>query len=101
MENKVSPGQQYHHMGCRSCSPSACVQVDEVKGELMERYKVLPALSSRLAEVESQNKELREKNKQLEMKLGTMQVSGCCCSVSSQEPSGLTDSACVCGCVCV
>lgn len=48
-------------------------KVDEVKGELQERYKVLPALSSRLAEVENQNKELREKNKQLEMKLGTMQ----------------------------
>lgn len=48
-------------------------KVEEVKGELLERYKVLPALNSRLAEAENQNKELREKNKQLEIKLGTMQ----------------------------
>lgn len=74
--------------------------MDEVKGELLERYKVLPALNSRLAEAENQNKELREKNKQLEMKLGTMQVSGCgCrCSVSLLEPSGLADPVCVCVC---
>lgn len=41
----------------------------------MERYKVLPALSSRLSELENQNEELREKNRQMEQKLATMQVS--------------------------
>lgn len=45
-----------------------------MKGELMERYKVLPALSSRLSELENQNEELREKNRQMEQKLATMQV---------------------------
>ncbi|XP_061600411.1 TNF receptor-associated factor 3 isoform X3 [Cololabis saira] len=48
-------------------------KVEEVKGELMERYKVLPALSSRLSELESQNDELRDKNRQMEQKLATMQ----------------------------
>lgn len=48
--------------------------MDDVKGELLERYKVLPALSNRLSEVENQNDELREKNRQMEQKLGTMQV---------------------------
>lgn len=49
-------------------------QVDDVKGELLERYKVLPALNSRLSELENQNDELREKNRQMEQKLATMQV---------------------------
>lgn len=49
-------------------------QVEDVKGELLERYKVLPALSSRLSELENQNDELREKNRQMEQKLATMQV---------------------------
>lgn len=40
----------------------------------MERYKVLPSLSSRLAEVETQYEEMREKNRQLEQKLVSMQV---------------------------
>lgn len=40
----------------------------------MERCKVLPALSSRLSELESQSEELREKNRQTEQKLSTMQV---------------------------
>lgn len=71
------------------------MQVDEVKGELLERYKVLPALNSRLAEAENQNKELREKNKQLEMKLGTMQVSGSCSSVSSLDRSVVADCECL------
>uniref|UniRef100_A0A669DH48 TNF receptor-associated factor n=1 Tax=Oreochromis niloticus TaxID=8128 RepID=A0A669DH48_ORENI len=48
-------------------------KVEDVKGELMERYKVLPALSSRLSELENQNEELREKNRQMEQKLATMQ----------------------------
>lgn len=48
--------------------------MDDVKGELLERYKVLPVLSNRLSEVENQNDELREKNRQMEQKLGTMQV---------------------------
>lgn len=51
-----------------------CVQVEDVKGELLDRYKVLPALSSRLSELENQNDELREKNRQMEQKLATIQV---------------------------
>ena len=50
------------------------VQVEDVKGELLERYKVLPGLSSRLAELEAHYEEMREKNRQLEQKLVTMQV---------------------------
>uniref|UniRef100_A0A8C4HQ89 TNF receptor-associated factor n=1 Tax=Dicentrarchus labrax TaxID=13489 RepID=A0A8C4HQ89_DICLA len=48
-------------------------KVEDVKGELLERYKVLPALNSRLSELENQNDELREKNRQMEQKLATMQ----------------------------
>ncbi|XP_042372115.1 TNF receptor-associated factor 3-like, partial [Plectropomus leopardus] len=48
-------------------------KVEDIKGELLERYKVLPALSSRLSELENQNEELREKNRQTEQKLATMQ----------------------------
>ncbi|XP_051502324.1 TNF receptor-associated factor 3-like isoform X2 [Myxocyprinus asiaticus] len=48
-------------------------KVEDVKSELMERYKVLPSLSSRLAEVETQYEEIREKNRQLEQKLLGMQ----------------------------
>uniref|UniRef100_A0A674MTH6 TNF receptor-associated factor n=1 Tax=Takifugu rubripes TaxID=31033 RepID=A0A674MTH6_TAKRU len=48
-------------------------KLDDVKGELLERFKVLPVLSSRVAELESSNDELREKNRQTEQKLGTMQ----------------------------
>jgi predicted nuclease with TOPRIM domain len=48
--------------------------MEDVKGELLERYKVLPGLSSRLSETESQYEEMRENNRQLELKLTTMQV---------------------------
>ncbi|XP_046907995.1 TNF receptor-associated factor 3 isoform X2 [Hypomesus transpacificus] len=48
-------------------------KVEDVKGELLERYKVLPGLSSRLAELEAHYEEMREKNRQLEQKLVTMQ----------------------------
>ncbi|XP_034051477.1 TNF receptor-associated factor 3 [Thalassophryne amazonica] len=48
-------------------------KVEDVKGELLERYKVLPALSSRVSEQEKQNEELRDKNRQLEQKLTAMQ----------------------------
>nr|QEF75664.1 TNF receptor associated factor 3 [Larimichthys crocea] len=48
-------------------------KVEDVKGELLERCKVLPALSSRLSELENQNDELREKNRQMEQKMATMQ----------------------------
>ncbi|XP_028421418.1 TNF receptor-associated factor 3 [Perca flavescens] len=48
-------------------------KVEDLKGELLERYKVLPALSSRLSDLEKQNDELREKNRQMEQKLATMQ----------------------------
>ncbi|XP_008294917.1 TNF receptor-associated factor 3 isoform X2 [Stegastes partitus] len=58
-------------MASRNCSLEN--KVEDVKGELLERYKVLPALSSRLSELENQNEELREKNRQMEQKLATMQ----------------------------
>ncbi|XP_053700477.1 TNF receptor-associated factor 3 isoform X1 [Synchiropus splendidus] len=48
-------------------------KVEEVKVELLDRYKVLPGLSSRLTEVESQNNEQREKNRQIDQKLTAMQ----------------------------
>ncbi|CAB1331135.1 unnamed protein product, partial [Coregonus sp. 'balchen'] len=48
-------------------------KVEDVKGELLERYKVLPGLSSRLSETLSQYEEMREKNRQLDQKLNTMQ----------------------------
>lgn len=40
----------------------------------MERLKLLPVLSSRVSELENTNDELREKNRQVEQKLATMQV---------------------------
>ncbi|XP_016123551.1 TNF receptor-associated factor 3-like isoform X2 [Sinocyclocheilus grahami] len=49
-------------------------KVEDVKSELMERYKVLPSLSSRLAEVETQNEEMREKIRQLEQKVVSVQM---------------------------
>ncbi|XP_026856119.1 TNF receptor-associated factor 3 isoform X1 [Electrophorus electricus] len=48
-------------------------KVENVKSELLERYKVLPSLSTRLTEVDGQYEELREKYRQLEQKLATMQ----------------------------
>ncbi|KAM3838100.1 TNF receptor-associated factor 3 [Diretmus argenteus] len=48
-------------------------KVEDVKAELLERYKVLPGLSSRLSELENHNEELREKNRQMEQKVATMQ----------------------------
>ncbi|CAM4645485.1 hypothetical protein PO909_011825 [Leuciscus waleckii] len=49
-------------------------KVEDIRSELMERYQVLPSLSSRLAEVETQYEEMREKNRQLEQKLVSMQM---------------------------
>uniref|UniRef100_A0A8C7G395 TNF receptor-associated factor n=1 Tax=Oncorhynchus kisutch TaxID=8019 RepID=A0A8C7G395_ONCKI len=49
-------------------------KVEDVKGELLERYKVLPGLSSRLSETLSHYEEMREKNRQLDQKLNAMQV---------------------------
>lgn len=48
-------------------------KMEDVKSELLERYKVLPSLSSRLSEVDVQCEELREKYRQLEQKLSSMQ----------------------------
>ncbi|KAI1895019.1 hypothetical protein AGOR_G00101960 [Albula goreensis] len=48
-------------------------KVEDVKGELQERYKVLPGLNARLKEVESRHEEMREKNRQVEQKLASMQ----------------------------
>ncbi|XP_060736207.1 TNF receptor-associated factor 3 [Tachysurus vachellii] len=48
-------------------------KVEDVKNELLERYAVLPGLSSRLTEVEEQYKEMREKYRQVEQKLSSMQ----------------------------
>lgn len=52
------------------------LQLDDVKGELLERLKLLPVVSSRVSELENTNDELREKNRQMEQKLATMQVGG-------------------------
>lgn len=54
-------------------------QVEDVKGELQERYKVLPGLNTRITELETQYEDMREKNRQLEQKLATMQVCVCVC----------------------
>ncbi|KPP71238.1 TNF receptor-associated factor 3-like, partial [Scleropages formosus] len=48
-------------------------KVEDVKGELQERYKVLPGLNSRLSEMESCLEEMREKSRQVEQKLSSMQ----------------------------
>lgn len=50
------------------------LQVDDLKGELLERLKVLPTFSSHMSELENQHDELREKNRQMEQKLAAMQV---------------------------
>lgn len=52
------------------------LQLDDVKGELLERLKHLPVVSSRVSELENASDELREKNRQMEQKLATMQVGG-------------------------
>lgn len=52
------------------------LQLDDVKGELLERWKLLPVLSSRVSELENTSDELREKNRQMDQKLTTMQVRG-------------------------
>lgn len=56
------------------------LQLDDVKGELLERLKLLPVVSSRVSELENANDELREKNRQMEQKLATMQVGGGACA---------------------
>lgn len=64
------------------------VQVEDVKGELQERYKVLPGLNTRITELETQYEDMREKNRQLEQKLAAMQVCVCvlpCLCVRKRE----------------
>ncbi|KAG7465888.1 hypothetical protein MATL_G00158520 [Megalops atlanticus] len=48
-------------------------KVEDVKGEVQERYKVLPSLNARLMEAESRQEEMREKCRQMEQKLASMQ----------------------------
>ncbi|XP_062379279.1 TNF receptor-associated factor 3 isoform X1 [Sardina pilchardus] len=48
-------------------------KVEDVKGELQERYKVLPGLNTRITELETQYEDMREKYRQLEQKLTAMQ----------------------------
>lgn len=48
-------------------------KVEEVRGEVSERYKVLPSLSSRLSETEAHNEDLRERSRSNEHKLTTIQ----------------------------
>ena len=75
LENKVTIATSCRSQNVRSVAHACvCLQVEEVKGELLERYKVLPALSSRLSDLENQNDELRDKNRQMEQKFSTMQV---------------------------
>ena len=51
-----------------------CVQVEDVREELLERSKVLPGLSSRLTELEKLTEELRDKNRLTDQKIVNMQV---------------------------
>lgn len=77
LESKVTAVTCRNYRTSPRATRSTCVwflQLDDVKGELLERFKVLPVLSSRVSELESNNDELREKNRQMEQKLGTMQV---------------------------
>lgn len=55
----------------RSCALET--KVEDMREELVERSKVLPGLSSRLSEVEKLQDELRDKNRQMEQKIVTMQ----------------------------
>ncbi|KAJ8287373.1 hypothetical protein COCON_G00000320 [Conger conger] len=48
-------------------------KVEDIKGDLQERYKVLPGLNARLMEVETRQEEMREKSRQVEQKLTNMQ----------------------------
>ncbi|XP_048830112.1 TNF receptor-associated factor 3 isoform X2 [Brienomyrus brachyistius] len=48
-------------------------KVEDIKGELQERYKVLPSMNSRLLEMESLHEDMREKIRQVEQKLSGMQ----------------------------
>lgn len=48
-------------------------KVEEVRAELTERYQVLPGLSSRLSETEAHSEDLRERTRQTDQKLTTVQ----------------------------
>ncbi|XP_028822582.1 TNF receptor-associated factor 3 [Denticeps clupeoides] len=48
-------------------------KVEDVRSELMERYKVLPGMNARLTELETQYEDMRERNRQLEQKLAATQ----------------------------
>ncbi|MBN3302862.1 TRAF3 factor, partial [Amia calva] len=48
-------------------------RMEEVKSDLHERYKVLPGLNSRISEMEARYEELREKTKQMEQKICSIQ----------------------------
>uniref|UniRef100_A0A8C5BG31 TNF receptor-associated factor n=1 Tax=Gadus morhua TaxID=8049 RepID=A0A8C5BG31_GADMO len=55
----------------RSCALET--KVEDVREELLERSKVLPGLSSRLAEMEKLTEELRDKNRLTDQKIVNMQ----------------------------
>ncbi|XP_006632233.3 TNF receptor-associated factor 3 isoform X1 [Lepisosteus oculatus] len=48
-------------------------KMEDVKRELNERHKVLPGLHARLSEMETRYDEIREKTKQMELKIGSIQ----------------------------
>src|SRR4029434_5276641 len=54
--------------------PCSFVQMEDVKDELQERYKVLPGLNMRIETLEKHYEDMRERNRQLEQKLAAMQV---------------------------
>ncbi|XP_019733408.1 TNF receptor-associated factor 3 isoform X5 [Hippocampus comes] len=48
-------------------------KVEEVKGELLDKCKAVPLVSSRLCEAEKHNGELRDKHRHMEQKVASMQ----------------------------
>ncbi|XP_077420823.1 TNF receptor-associated factor 3 [Vanacampus margaritifer] len=48
-------------------------KVEEVKGELLDKCKAVPVVTSRLCEAEKHNSELRDKHRHVEQKVASMQ----------------------------
>ncbi|XP_063039796.1 TNF receptor-associated factor 3 isoform X2 [Engraulis encrasicolus] len=67
----TSASEHLRMMAARNTTLEA--KVEDVKGELQERYKVLPGLNTRITELETQYEDMREKNRQLETKITGMQ----------------------------
>lgn len=63
--------EHLHMMAARNTTLEA--KLEDVKGDLQERYKVLPGLNTRITELEAQFEEKQEKLRQLEQKISAMQ----------------------------